>query len=163
RGARTARMAGTLTDDRGRSVSPVKRRAALLSVGSNTLLILLKVVAGTVSGSVALLTEAMHSAVDLIASVVAYVSVRKADEPADALTSVGVLVGLILVDITGADWLDPAVALVVAAAIVSSGMRILTRSSRVLVDEALPASELDAIREEVVGFGPRGVAGFHAL
>jgi cation diffusion facilitator family transporter len=245
-------MAGTLIEERGAPAGPVKRRAALLSVGSNTLLILLKVVAGTVSGSVALLTEAMHSAVDLIASVVAYVSVRKADEPADeqhpyghekienlaaaiegmlilvgsgvivfesvrrliigshvdnlgfgiavlavsiainvvvsgvlarraietesaalegdaahlrtdALTSVGVLVGLVLVDITGADWLDPAVALVVAGAIVTSGVRILMRSSRVLVDEALPADELDAIREEVVAFGPRGVAGFHAL
>src|SRR5204862_2087638 len=47
----------------------------------------------------------------------------------DALTSGGVLLGLALVQITGADWLDPAVALVVAAAIVVSGVRILTRSS----------------------------------
>src|SRR5205809_1095857 len=60
-----------------------KRGAAALSVGSNTLLILLKAVAGSITGSVALLTEAMHSSIDLIASVVAYVSVRKADEPAD--------------------------------------------------------------------------------
>ena len=43
-----------------------------------------------------------------------------------------------LVAVTGADWLDPVVALVVAAAIVVTGVRILTRSSRVLVDEALP-------------------------
>ena len=61
----------------------VKSRAALLSVGSNTLLILLKVVAGTVTGSVSILSEAMHSAVDLIASIVAFFSIRKADEPAD--------------------------------------------------------------------------------
>jgi cation diffusion facilitator family transporter len=81
----------------------------------------------------------------------------------DALTSVGVLVGLVLVQMTGAEWLDPAVALVVAAAIVVSGIRILTRSSRVLVDEALPASELEIVREQIVAFGPRGVAGFHAL
>ena len=40
--------------------------------------------AGTITGSVALLTEAMHSAIDLIASIVAFISVRKADEPADA-------------------------------------------------------------------------------
>ena len=32
-----------------------------------------------------------------------------------------------------------------------------------LVDEALPASELDAIRAEIRAFGPRGVAGFHKL
>jgi len=44
----------------------------------------LKLVAATVTGSVALLTEAVHSSVDLIASVVAYYSVRKAAEPADA-------------------------------------------------------------------------------
>lgn len=63
---------------------PPKARVALVSVVSNTALILLKVVAGTLTGSVAILTEAMHSAVDLIASLVAFVSVRKADEPADA-------------------------------------------------------------------------------
>src|SRR4051812_35566940 len=60
-----------------------RSRAALVSVVSNTLLILLKVVAGTVTGSVAILTEAMHSAIDLVASLVAFVSIRKADEPAD--------------------------------------------------------------------------------
>ena len=74
----------------------------------------------------------------------------------DALTSVGVLVGLVLVQVTGADWIDPIVALAVAAAIVVSGVRILTRSSRVLVDEALPADEQRAIQDAVRGFGPRG-------
>ena len=44
-----------------------------------------------------------------------------------------------------------------------SGVRILTRSSRVLVDEALPPAELAAIRDAVHAFGPRGVAGFHKL
>jgi cation diffusion facilitator family transporter len=81
----------------------------------------------------------------------------------DALTSAGVLVALILVDVTGARWLDPVVALAVAVAIVGSGVRILMRSSRVLVDEALPPAELEAIRDEVFAFGPRGVAGFHKL
>ncbi len=231
---------------------PVKARAAGLSIASNLTLIALKVVAGAVTGSVAILTEAMHSAVDLVASIVAWVSVRKAGVPADeehryghqkienlsaaiegflilvgsaviafeairrlvesapvdrlgfgiavmaisgvanlavsaylyrqaritdspalegdaahlrtdALTSFGVLVGLVLVQITGADWLDPVVALAVAALIVASGVRILMRSSRVLVDEALPPDELEAIREEVVSFGPRGVAGYHNL
>ena len=81
----------------------------------------------------------------------------------DMATSFGVLVGLVLVSITGADWLDPAVALVLAAAIVREGFKILNRSSRVLVDEALPANELDAITAEVRAFGPQGVAGFHKL
>ena len=47
------------------------------------MLILLKVVAGIVTGSVAILTEAVHSSIDLVASIVAFVSVRKAGEPAD--------------------------------------------------------------------------------
>ena len=40
-------------------------------------------IAGSVTGSVAILTEAVHSSIDLVASVVAFVSVRKADAPAD--------------------------------------------------------------------------------
>ena len=72
-------MAGELT-----APGPVKSRAAALSIASNTTLILLKVIAGTITGSVAILTEAVHSSIDLIASIVAFVSIRKADEPADA-------------------------------------------------------------------------------
>src|SRR5262249_42234692 len=41
--------------------------------------------------------------------------------------------------------------------------RIVTQSSRVLVDEALPPDELEAIRETITEFGARGVAGFHKL
>ena len=61
-----------------------KLGAAGVSVASNSALIVLKLVAGAVTGSVAVLTEAVHSCIDLIASVVAFLSVRKADEPADA-------------------------------------------------------------------------------
>jgi cation diffusion facilitator family transporter len=231
---------------------PAKSGAAALSIASNSTLILLKVAAGSITGSVAILSEAMHSSIDLIASIVAFISVRKADEPADeehryghekienlsaaiegmlilvgsgviafeairhlvigatvqslwigivvvavsaaanlivggivarrarttesaalegdaahlrtdALTSLGVLVGLALVQITGAEWIDPIVALSVAVAIVVSGVRILTRSSRVLVDEALPDEEQRAIEEAVRAFGPRGVVGYHRL
>ena len=56
----------------------------------------------------------------------------------DALTSAGVLVGLALVQITGIAAFDSITALIVAAAIVSAGIRIIRRSSGVLVDEALP-------------------------
>jgi cation diffusion facilitator family transporter len=229
-----------------------KARAALLSIASNLVLIALKLVAGVLTGSVAILTEALHSTIDLMASIVAFVSVRKADQPpdldhpfghakfenlaaafegvlilvgaivivyesssrlvegsdvdnlglgiaiiavtivanvvvssflarraretaspalegdaahlrTDAATSVAVLVGLALVEATSQTWLDPAVALLVAAAIVVAGLRLVARSSRVLVDEALPEDELEAIRETVGAFGPRGVAGFHNL
>ena len=59
--------------------APRKERAAAVSIVSNTLLILLKVVAGVVTGSIAILTEAAHSAIDLVASVIAFFSVRKAE------------------------------------------------------------------------------------
>ena len=61
-----------------------KRGAASLSIASNALLIAIKLAAGAITGSIAILTEAIHSLIDLVASVIAYVSVRKADEPADA-------------------------------------------------------------------------------
>jgi cation diffusion facilitator family transporter len=60
-----------------------RSRAAAVSIASNTTLILLKLVAGAVTGSVAILTEAIHSTIDLLASVVAFFSVRQAEEPPD--------------------------------------------------------------------------------
>ena len=66
-----------------RSLPPPKTRAAAVSIVSNSLLIVLKLVAGVITGSIAIVTEAIHSSIDLVASVVAYFSVRKADEPAD--------------------------------------------------------------------------------
>jgi cation diffusion facilitator family transporter len=61
-----------------------KSRAAALSIASNAILIALKLAAGSITGSIAIVTEAVHSLIDLVASVVAFFSVRKADEPADA-------------------------------------------------------------------------------
>ncbi len=63
---------------------PVKTRAAAVSIASNSCLIVLKVAAGLLTGSVGLLSDAVHSLMDLIASLIAWASVRKADEPADA-------------------------------------------------------------------------------
>src|SRR5436190_8930185 len=215
----------------------------MLSVASTSILIALKIAAGAITGSIAILTEAAHSSIDLIASVIALVSVRKADEPpdrehpyghekvenlaaaiegmlilvgagiivfeatrrlvvgasvehlgvgiavigvsalanfavsgflgqrarefgsaalagdaahlrADALTSVGVLVGLALVQITGNAVFDPIAALAVAAAIVFAGLRILSGSSRVLVDEAPPPEELDRIEAAIAESRP---------
>ena len=62
---------------------PRKDRAAAVSIVSNALLIVLKLAAGAITGSIAIITEAVHSSIDLIASIVAFFSVRKADEPAD--------------------------------------------------------------------------------
>ena len=229
-----------------------KTRAAAVSIASNSILIALKLAAGALTGSIAIITEAMHSAIDLLASVIALVSVRKADEPADedhpyghaklenlaaaieamlilvgaaiiiyesvrrladaaeishigvgiaviafsgvanlavstylyrqaritdspalegdaahlrtdAATSFGVLVALVLVEVTGVEAIDPIAALVVATAIVFAGVRLLSRSSRVLVDEALPDDELEAIRRAIADHAPDEVAGFHKL
>lgn len=230
----------------------VKQRTAALSVTSNSALILLKVIAGTITGSMALLTEAIHSSIDLVASIVAFFSVRKAGAPADeshrygherfenlaaafegmlilvgsaviafeairrllghgrvhtiglgigvvafsivvnlvvstvisrtarrtdsaalhadsahlrtdALSSAGVLLALALIKLTGAQWLDPVVALAVAALIVYTGLRLLFGSSRVLVDEALPAEEVAEIRGAIEEFAADGVVGYHEL
>ncbi len=229
-----------------------KSGAAALSIASNSLLIAIKLAAGAITGSIAILTEAVHSLIDLVASVVAFVSVRKADEPADeehpyghekveslaatiegllilvgaaliiyeathrlvvgsevetlgvgiavmgfsvianlvvstvlsrqakahdspalegdaahlrtdAMTSAGVLVGLGVVELTGNAAFDSITALLVAGAIVSAGIRIVRRSSGVLVDETLPAAELDAVEAAIAAARTGEVAGYHKL
>ena len=60
-----------------------KGKFALLSICSNTLLIIFKVAAGILSGSVSIISEAIHSGMDLVASIVAFLSVRGSAKPAD--------------------------------------------------------------------------------
>jgi cation diffusion facilitator family transporter len=229
-----------------------KSGAAALSIASNSVLIAIKLAAGAITGSIAIITEAVHSLIDLVASVVAFVSVRKAGEPADedhpyghekveslaatiegmlilvgagiivyeathrlvdgaevdalgvgiavmgfsvvanlvvstilsrqarahespalegdaahlrtdALTSAGVLAGLALVEITGVVAFDSITAIVVAAAIVVAGIRIIRRSSGVLVDEVLPDEEMDEIEAAIAVARTPEVAGYHKL
>jgi cation diffusion facilitator family transporter len=231
-----------------------KQRAAAVSIASNSGLIALKLAAAAITGSVAILSEALHSMIDLIASVVAFVSVRKADEPADvdhpyghekvenvgaaieamlilvgagvivyeavnrlstgatvdqlglgiaviafaglanvgvsrflsrqarrqnspalagdaahlgtdAFTSAGVLLGLLLVQITGANAIDSVVAIIVAGVIVATGVRLLRRSTGVLVDEAPPPEEMDRVEAAIArarADAPE-VVGYHKL
>ena len=229
-----------------------KSQAAGLSIASNSTLIAIKLAAGAITGSIAIITEAVNSLIDLVASVIAFASVRKADEPADrehpyghgkleslaatiegmlilvgagiivyeathrlavgsqvdslgigiavmafsvianlgvsailtrtarrtdspalegdaahlrtdAYTSAGVLVGLALVEVTGAAAFDSITALVVAVAIVLSGIRIIRRSSGVLVDEALPEREMDRVEAALAAARTPEVAGYHKL
>jgi len=229
-----------------------KSKAAAFSIASNATLIALKLAAGAITGSIAIVTEAIHSLIDLVASVIAFVSVRKADAPADqehpyghekvenlaaaiegmlilvgagvivyeatrrlvvgseveslgvgiavmglstvanvlvssylyrrgretdspalegdaahlrtdALTSAGVLAGLVLVQATGIAAFDSITALVVAVAIVAAGLSILRRSSGVLIDEALPESEMDRIEAAIAAARTPEVAGYHKL
>jgi cation diffusion facilitator family transporter len=235
-------------------VISTKSGAATLSIASNSALIALKLAAGAITGSIALITEAIHSGIDLVASVIALISVRRADEPpdvehpyghekvenlaaaiegmlilvgagvivyeatrrlvtgaeieslgvgiaviafscvanlgvsaflyrraraldspalqadaahlsTDALTSFGVLVGLLLVEITDEVAFDAIAALCVAVAIVVAGLRILTRSGRVLVDEAPPPEELDRIEAAIASERQHHpeIAGYHKL
>jgi cation diffusion facilitator family transporter len=60
-----------------------KKRAALLSVGSATLLVFLKAFLVVRTGSLGVLSEALHSGLDLIAAVITFLSVRMSDQPAD--------------------------------------------------------------------------------
>jgi len=57
--------------------------AAGLSIISNSLLILLKMAAGILSGSISIISEAIHSGIDLIAAGIAFFSLRIAGKPAD--------------------------------------------------------------------------------
>ncbi len=61
-----------------------KRMAALGSVGSAVVLVSLKVFLAAITGSLGILSEALHSILDLVTAVITYLSVRVSDKPADA-------------------------------------------------------------------------------
>lgn len=61
-----------------------KSRVALLSVASNTLLTVSKVVIGLLSGTVSILSEGIHSGIDLLAAGIAFFAVRESGKPADS-------------------------------------------------------------------------------
>lgn len=60
-----------------------KKIAAMLSILSNTSLIVLKFIAGIISGSIGIISEAIHSASDLLASIITFFSVSESSKPAD--------------------------------------------------------------------------------
>lgn len=60
-----------------------KMLAATLSVASNSTLVVLKLVVGFLSGSVSIIAEGIHSANDLIAALIAFISVRISEQPPD--------------------------------------------------------------------------------
>ncbi|MFZ5633995.1 MAG: cation diffusion facilitator family transporter [Bacillota bacterium] len=61
-----------------------KVKAARLSIISNSGLTLLKLVVGIFMGSISVISEALHSGIDLVASIVDYLSVKQSSKPADA-------------------------------------------------------------------------------
>lgn len=60
-----------------------KKQIAGIAIASNTILVILKLVIGTITGSVAIISDAVHSATDIVASSIAFFAVRKSGRPPD--------------------------------------------------------------------------------
>ncbi len=80
----------------------------------------------------------------------------------DVWTSAGVILGVGLVWITGALWLDPVIAMLVAANIVWTGWQLMQRSAAGLMDISLPAEKRQQIEALLAGYRAQGLD-FHAL
>ena len=80
----------------------------------------------------------------------------------DVWTSAGVVIGVTLAWMTGWLWLDPAVALAVAANIVWTGWKLMHRSTAGLMDASLPSEDLARIEQVLDRFRAQGLE-FHAL
>lgn len=65
-------------------MSAVKQRVAVISIAASASMAAVKFAVGVAIGSIALISEALHSSVDLIATVVTWIVVRVSDKPADA-------------------------------------------------------------------------------
>jgi cation diffusion facilitator family transporter len=216
-----------------------KVSTARLSIVSNTLLILMKLAAGIISGSVSILSEAIHSSMDLVAAIIAFFSVRVSDNPpdtrhpyghgkienisgvieslliflaalwiiieavkklfgekieldsiaigsvvmfisaivntfvsrrlykvahatgsvaleADALhlktdiyTSLGVAIGLGLIIVTGINWLDPVIAILVALFIIGQAYQMLMKAFTPLLDTAWSNNEIEELKKNL--------------
>jgi cation diffusion facilitator family transporter len=211
-----------------------KLSVARLSVASNTLLVCVKMLVGLLMGSIGVVSEALHSGIDLVAAIIARYSVKRSSEPADSdhryghgkyenlsgfiegalifvaagvivyeavdkivepagvdlleagmavmalsvvvnvvvssklmavaketdslaleadalhlktdvWTSLGVLVALGIIYVTGLEILDPMIALFVAALIIRAAFDITRRSSEGLLDKSLPEAEVARI------------------
>ena len=70
----------------------------------------------------------------------------------DVWTSVGVVIGIALVSVTGWLWLDALVAIAVALNILKEGFHLIWRSSQGLMDEAVEPEVIAQINETLAGF-----------
>lgn len=231
----------------------VKTRAAALSIISNSFLIVSKLLVGLFTNSISIISEAVHSLMDLLAAVIAFFSVKKSSEPADddhqyghgkyedasgflegaliiaagayityeaikklftgnadyidsfagiaimlmsvivnifvskrlfkvakttdsmalfadaehlrtdILTSGGVLVGLVLIKLTGYTVLDPIVAILVAMFIIKAGVKLCLAAAKNLLDTSLPEKDIEKITKIVSGYIPHKVVTFESL
>ncbi len=228
----------------------LKQKTAWLSIVSNTTLVVLKFIVGFYTGAMSLVSEAMHSGVDLLAALIAFWAVHKSVVPpdvehdyghgkyenissaveamlivaaaigiiyeavqkfngmeppqflgygiaimavsivinyfvsgrlmavakqtgsqaleadglhlrADIWTSVGVLGGLVGIELTGWHWLDPAIAILVACIIFHAGFGMVVESAKELTDTSLPPE--DEARIGAIFSRHREVLGYHCL
>lgn len=65
------------------NINAAKQNVVKLSVASNSVLVVFKLIVGLVIGSVSVLSEAIHSGIDLVAALIAFVAVRSSAKPAD--------------------------------------------------------------------------------
>jgi cation diffusion facilitator family transporter len=80
----------------------------------------------------------------------------------DIWTTVGVIVGVVAVVVTGWNWLDPVIGLGIAGYVVFTGVQLLRRSMLGLTDSALPEAESAPIRAILDSYRAEGVQ-YHAL
>lgn len=218
-------------------INKKKKIVAGLSITSNVFLATLKIVIGLVSGSLSIISEAIHSLSDFLASILTFFSVIKSSKPADndhpyghgkyedmagfvegilivfasfyilfeaskkiifgintntenylgiivmllavflniivskllfivakesnsialfadgqhlrtdVYSSFGVLIGLILMKLTGYHLLDPIIAILIAVIIFRTGYNISQKASQNLLDHSLPQENIDAIKQ----------------
>ncbi len=81
---------------------------------------------------------------------------------ADVWTSAAVVVGIVVVSITGWLWLDPVIALAVAVNILRAGAELVRRSVLGLLDTALPSGERNAVQAVLERYEEQGIQS-HAL
>jgi cation diffusion facilitator family transporter len=80
----------------------------------------------------------------------------------DVLTSIGVILGVLVVNVTGVVQLDPIIAIFFAGNIAVTGVRLILRSARGLMDTSLPREEIRAIAAVLDQLGKEGIQ-YHAL
>ena len=80
----------------------------------------------------------------------------------DVWTSLGVIVAVALVGLTGWLWLDPIIGLLVALQIILTGLKLMRLSINGLLDASLPLDEVARVTGILDGYSPRGI-GYHAL
>ena len=230
-----------------------KKLAAGLSITSNAIIIILKFIAGSISGSISIISEAIHSMSDFLASVLTFFAVMKSSEPADkthpfghgkyedmsgfiegglivfagifiiweackklffhqtievdtslgimvmlfavvanilvssylfkiakksesvslhadgehlrtdVYSSLGVLLGLVLIKVTGIAILDPIIAILVAIFVLKAGFVISKDTLNNLLDGTLPTEDIEAIKTIINSYNNECLRGFKNL